>query len=127
MAVLSACETALIDGRVPDELVGLPSALVRLGVSGVVATQWAVSAGPATALLAARFYQLWLHDGLAPAQALAAAQRWTRDTTNAEKQQRFPSLLAPGPEIPEEDLDVWGSHRAHVSASQWAAFVLVGV
>ena len=66
MAVLSACETALIDGRVPDELVGLPSALVRLGVSGVVATQWAVSAGPATALLAARFYQLWLHDGLAP-------------------------------------------------------------
>jgi CHAT domain-containing protein len=36
-------------------------------------------------LLKARFYREWRLSAMSPAQALSSAQRWLRDTTNAEK------------------------------------------
>ncbi|SHF87685.1 CHAT domain-containing protein [Streptoalloteichus hindustanus] len=84
LAVLSACDTDRPGTVLPDEVVGFPTGLIQAGFPGVVATQWAVRS-EATSLLMARFYQLWRADRRPPHEALCAAQRWLRDTTNEEK------------------------------------------
>ena len=84
LAVLTACETALAGTTLPDEVISLPGALLQAGLTGVVATQWAV-AGLPTAFLTARFYQHWKRDRWDWARSLAAAQRWLRDSTDGEK------------------------------------------
>jgi CHAT domain-containing protein len=83
-----------------DEVVSLPMGLLRCGVPGVVGTLWPV-ADASTALVMVRFYEL-LRDRspegwppLAPAAALAAAQRWLRDARPAELQ----SFLAAHPAL----------------------------
>jgi CHAT domain-containing protein len=83
LVVLSACETGLYDIHYnPDEFSGLPSAFMALGAAGVLSTTWLVD-DRATALLAARFYELHLKDGLSPPAALKRAQAWLRETTRS--------------------------------------------
>ena len=126
LAVMSACETAVLDGRVPDEVVSLPSAMLRIGVPNAVGSLWSVPAGLSTALLFARFYELWRDEHMDLADALREAQCWTRDSTNAEKHARFPQLVTPGAHVSEEDLEFWGNARPHRAPYFWAPFVLVG-
>ena len=126
LAVLSACETAVADGGVPDEMVSLPTALIRAGVAGTIGSLWSVAAGASTAVLFARFYELWREAQLDPADALREAQRWTRDSTNKEKRARFPRLVAPAAGVGTVDLDVWANVRAHRAPYFWAPFVYVG-
>ncbi|MEA3341470.1 MAG: CHAT domain-containing protein, partial [Chloroflexota bacterium] len=78
LAFLSACETGLVGADLPNEVVGLASSFLQAGAAGVVSTLWAVGQ-VSTALLAERFYAHWKGDGMEPADALAAAQRWLRD------------------------------------------------
>jgi len=78
LALLSACETGLVGVDLPDEAVGLASGFLQAGAAGVVSTLWAVN-DLSTALLAGRFYRHWKGDGMEPADALVAAQRWLRD------------------------------------------------
>ncbi|MEA3340519.1 MAG: CHAT domain-containing tetratricopeptide repeat protein, partial [Chloroflexota bacterium] len=78
LAFLSACETGLVGADLPDEVVGLASGFLQAGAAGIVSTLWAVN-DRSTALLAERFYAHWKGDGMEPADALAAAQRWLRD------------------------------------------------
>jgi CHAT domain-containing protein len=86
--VLSACETALGSGAfsdVPpgDDWVGLVRAFLFAGASNVVASLWRVD-DRATALLMEHFYT-GLSAGLAPGEAMAAAQRATlRDAETAD-------------------------------------------
>jgi CHAT domain-containing protein/tetratricopeptide (TPR) repeat protein len=82
LVMLSACETDQPGTELPDEVISLPSGLIQAGCRGVVAAQWAVSS-LAAALLTVRFYQVW-RPGTDPGAALAAAQRWLRELTNAE-------------------------------------------
>ncbi|HXL16972.1 MAG TPA: CHAT domain-containing protein, partial [Streptosporangiaceae bacterium] len=90
LAVLAGCETGVVGRNLPDEVLGLPTALVAAGVAGVISSAWAIRDHPVTAVLLARFYELWRVEGHVPAEALRRAQRWVRDTTNAEKARRFP-------------------------------------
>lgn len=83
LAALSACETHQSDLLLPDEAMGLPAGLLLAGFAGVIASHWAVN-DRSTACLMARFYELWLIDGLPPAFALAQAQRWLRAATYVE-------------------------------------------
>jgi CHAT domain-containing protein len=81
LIVLSACETGLTDIRQsPDEFLGLPAGFLQAGAPAVVSTLWPVG-DLSTMLLMERFYHDHLHDGLAPAAALRAAQCWLRDAT----------------------------------------------
>jgi CHAT domain-containing protein len=84
LVVLSACETAQPGIALPDEVVSLPTALIQAGAAGVVATGWAVPDAP-TAALVVEFYRQWRWERKSPANALADAQRWMRDTTNDDK------------------------------------------
>jgi CHAT domain-containing protein len=82
--VLSACETGLSDIRQsPDEFLGLPAGFLQAGAPAVVSTLWRVD-DLSTMALMERFYQGHLRDGLPPAAALRAAQRWLRDATAEE-------------------------------------------
>ncbi|MER7642559.1 CHAT domain-containing protein [Streptomyces sp. NPDC126522] len=71
-AVLSACGTAVTGDALPDEVVGLPTALIQAGLHGVIATQW-MCFDNFTAPLMTEFYRWWLV-GTHPSVALARAQ-----------------------------------------------------
>jgi CHAT domain-containing protein len=73
----------------------LPSALLQAGFAGVAASLWSV-ADVSTAMLMARFYDLWQSKGVEPVYALRQAQQWVRDTTNREKANYFAVHLAEG-------------------------------
>jgi CHAT domain-containing protein/tetratricopeptide (TPR) repeat protein len=84
LVVLSACETGLYDlTSNPDEFIGLPGTFTALGAAGVVGTLWPVS-DAATALLIAKFYELYLEKKLSPPTALHRAQAWLRGATNGD-------------------------------------------
>ncbi len=141
LAVLSACETGIIGTRLPDEVVALPSALLQAGFGGVVASLWSVSE-ISTAMLLARFYELWRDEGLSPAQALQGAQRWLRDTTSREKWAHFQQFLPDQALLAQRTKDLTPEvadaffkamvlsepdERFFAHPFWWAAFTLTGV
>ena len=79
LAVLSACETGLPGALLPNEVIGLPTALVQAGACGVIASLWPVG-DDVTHRLMDLFYSIWRRDELAPAVALYRAQAEMRDT-----------------------------------------------
>lgn len=134
LAVLSACETALPGTELPDEVVALPTGLLQAGVAGVVASQWSVP-DRATAMLMTEFYRCWRWDQMTPAAALRAAQRWLRDTTNAQKIHQIETALAENegwlpPAAARRFLDeisyLEPDDRDHSGLHSWAAFAYVG-
>jgi CHAT domain-containing protein len=117
---LSACETAISGAEVPDELLSLSAGFVQAGAVGVVGSLWRVS-DVETALLFGRFYQLWLAERLAPAEALRAAQLWLRDATNGEKASLFPQIYPV-----RSSSALWRDARVHGDPVHWAGFVFTG-
>jgi CHAT domain-containing protein len=85
MAVLSSCQTAMIDfSKIPEEAVGLPAGFLQAGMPAVVSTLWEVE-DLSTAMLMIRFYQYLFQEDRAaisepmkPADALRQAQLWLR-------------------------------------------------
>jgi tetratricopeptide (TPR) repeat protein len=132
VAVLSACETAVSGGRLPDEVVSLPTGLVQAGAGAIVASLWAVPE-KSTAMLMYRFYERWRGAKLAPAEALVEAQQWLRDTTNDEKAQLFESIARAGGPGAETAAVLYEAiafddpaERAFGHPSHWAAFSYTG-
>ncbi|MEV4343863.1 CHAT domain-containing protein [Actinoplanes sp. NPDC049596] len=113
LAVLSACDTNLVGSALPNEVVGLPSALLRIGFAGVIATGWAVD-DLATMYLMTAFYQFWCVHGDEPAVALNRAQQWLRNATHADLAALLPDVPAPLGRQP------YGEPRF------WAAFAYTG-
>jgi len=126
LVVLSACETALPDQELPDEVIGFTTGMLQAGAAGVIGSLWQVPDVGSMALMA-RFYQLW-RQGRDVAEAIRQAQRWVRDTTNAQKLATFPGLAAifPKQPLPAADRADWEQERAHEHPAAWAAFVYVG-
>jgi len=132
LAVLTACETALAGTTLPDEVISLPGALLQAGLTGVVATQWAVVGLP-TAFLTARFYLHWKHDKWDWAKSLAAAQRWLRDSTDGEKA-RFVHPRKGSPLLPiAARRPLWRAMvsrdpagRSFADIADWGAYTYVG-
>jgi hypothetical protein len=88
LVILSACETAIIGARLPDEVVSLQSAFLAAGARGVVATLWPVD-DELTARLISRFYQELVDRRRSPAAALRQSQRWMIAATEpSEEEQR---------------------------------------
>lgn len=96
LVYLSACSTNLINiERDLNAFVGLNTAFLAAGATGVIGAQWAVN-DVASALLAARFYDGRLARNLAPAAALRAAQLWLKDASAADMAEFVQSLTASG-------------------------------
>ena len=136
LVVLSSCESGILGGALPDEVVSLPAGLLQSGSAAIVASLWTVS-GRATALLMFRFYELW-RSGVAPsaAEGLRQARIWVRDTTNSDKAAYFEARLpgaghamsSPGAQMLWRDLfDKDSLARDESHPYYWAAFTYVGV
>lgn len=115
LAIVAACDMHNVGVDVPNEVVGLPSALLQLGFSGVIAASWPVS-DHATAFLMTRFHQVW-RDGAHPAVALAVAQNWLRNAGTDE-------LAVVAPTLPLPDAERGPRPFAH--PWNWAAFAYTG-
>jgi hypothetical protein len=121
LAVLSACRTAEYDATLPEEVIGMPTALMQSDVPAVIGSLWTVK-DTATAVLMGRFYQLWRGDGLAPPAALCRAQRWLRDSTNDEVRSRFPQVMR----VPSKNYAGWSGRLGHSGVLRWAGFAYFG-
>jgi hypothetical protein len=115
LAVLSACESNLTGQDLPNEVVGLPSALIRIGFAGVIASAWKVD-DLATAYLMTMFYQQWCQAGVKPPVALARAQQWLRAATRVDLTALLPDVVPGGDE---------GRHP-YLAPHYWAAFAYTG-
>jgi len=129
LAVLSACESASPSTHLPEAAISLPAALLAAGVSGVVGTLWEAADAP-TSVLMARFYQALRGPAggsgrAAPAEALRAAQRWVRDTTNSEKEAALPGLVDFGPNPVGSRLTALRA-KARTPMLHWAGFLYAG-
>ena len=149
LVVMSACQTA-ISGvtSAPDEVIGLPSAVMAAGVPGVIGTLWPVD-DLSTTLLMQRFYELHLYgdkvrreDPMEPARALRRAQLWLANVTAAELRDIFgqdESLRPDGePQRDRYPADVALQHTYEFGEAEpesrpfsdgyyWEPFVFVGV
>jgi CHAT domain-containing protein len=117
LAVLSACQTNLTGAAMPNEMVGLPSALIQLGFAGVIASAWKVD-DLATTYLMTAFYRQWRREGEEPAIALNHAQQWLRAATRVELAAQLPGV------VPEGDIT---SQHPYADPRYWAAFAYTGV
>lgn len=108
LAILSACRTNVTSSTLPNEAIGLPSALLQLGFAGVIATTWNID-DAATPYLMARFHEIWCEDRLHPAVALNRAQRWMSRATRAALAALLPAAgpIDRGGELPFADPYYW--------------------
>ncbi|MFD0661861.1 CHAT domain-containing protein [Thermocatellispora tengchongensis] len=133
LAVLSACETAVPGLDIPDEVIGLPTAMLQAGAAGVIGSLWAVP-DVSSALLMIMFYRGWRLDGLSPAAALRAAQRTVRDTSAKGWVELFEPLLDGDGWLPAEVAEMcWEQviladpgELVYASPSGWASFAFTG-
>ncbi|MEU4252935.1 CHAT domain-containing protein [Amycolatopsis sp. NPDC026612] len=114
LAIVSACDMHTTGDELPNETIGLPSALLQLGFAGVIAASWPVN-DLATAYLMVRFHREWRRGRVHPAVALTWAQKWLRDATPEDLAVLAPSLRPPDT----------GS-RPFTHPFYWAAFAYTG-
>ncbi|WP_055617841.1 CHAT domain-containing protein [Streptomyces phaeochromogenes] len=124
LAMLSACQTAVIGAHLPEEAIGLPAAMIQAGTAGVVGTLWEIQ-DVSGSLLVRRFFDLW-RAGEEPVRALRDAQRWLRDTTNGEKYDAYPGLAALRPPSDTSLESGWRAVRSYAAPDHWAAFTYTG-
>ncbi len=124
LVALSACETASVGITLPDESTSFPTGLLQAGTRAVVGAMWAIPDRSAMMLMA-RFYELWRSGERSPAEALREAQRWVRDSTNAEKQAALGESTQPAP-ASAAAARLWLTARDTVDPVHWAGFTYHG-
>lgn len=98
LVFLSACETSMASsGPIGGDALrfSFPAAFLNAGSAGVIATLWPVDDFAAT-LVAGKFYDLHIQDGVAAPEALARATLWLSRATKVELRAWTASNL-PGP------------------------------
>ena len=145
LAVLSACDTGRGTTTLGGDLVGLARGLTAAGVQRCVVSLWPVDDVAACVTMVA--FHRRVKAGVAPARALAEAQREIRSLSGAELAERYRALggtLASGsravrrtahgatrtlpafPEVDAEEADTPVESQGGHLPSIWAPFVLIG-
>ena len=134
LAVLSACETGLVDYVIPDEEIGLSGGFLYAGASGVVSALWPVN-DLSTSILMEVFYRLHLKKKQDPVVALYEAQRWLRTATveQMDLARRYQDVYASTGQIDEKRLAVIAKFKRARTARPfshpyyWAGFRFSGI
>ncbi len=124
LAILSACESAVIGAALPDEVISLPAGLLQAGCAAVIGSLWQVP-DASTLLLMSYFVREWQQQHAEPAQALRRAQQRVRDLTNRD----LAAVGAPGLDSPPANprlTEAWAARRPYAHPQAWAAFAFVG-
>lgn len=128
LVVLSACETAVPGDELPDEMTGLPAALLQAGASGVIGTLWQV-ADDACLWLTLALYT-GLRAGARPWEALRDARELLRTATAAGLSDYLSSLSWPpraaAAACRETLSDLDPASRPFEHPADWAGFVYIG-
>ncbi|WP_432838090.1 CHAT domain-containing protein [Dactylosporangium sp. CA-092794] len=126
LVLIAACEVAQSGRRLPDEVVGLPSALLQAGASAVVSALWPVD--DAMAFTLHRRVRELLRAGRRPAVALAQAQLWLRVASREELQALYPDLHRPRRAAANPRIAAGRAADIPYRASRhWAAFTYTGL
>jgi CHAT domain-containing protein len=125
ICVLSACDTATIGAIAPSEVVAMPSALIRLGVGAVLATQWPV-ADAVAAVFTLRFYEVWLGDGREAGIAFADTQRWLRTASRRDVASLLRRVSLPPAEAAQLVAAIPAIAVPFARVEDWAAFTFTG-
>lgn len=128
LAVLAACQTAVVGTDLIDEALGLSAAWIQFGAATVVGSLWPIS-DKATLAIMKKFYELHLIDGLPPSDSLWLAQRWLRGVPGWRKDfEEAGAVYSAGqPDAQQErrhSTSWWARHWDH--PVYWAAFVVYG-
>ncbi len=120
LVTLSACDTGVVDfSRAWDEFEGITHVLLQAGARAVVSSLWSVD-DESTALLMVRFYQNQLDRNMSPAESLAEAQRWLRDSTHATLMKNHGDIYSAAAS------DLSPDERPFAHLFYWAPFYVVG-
>ena len=117
LVVLAACETAFPGAELPDEVVSLPTGLLRAGARAAIGSLWSVD-DLATMVLLTHFYELLGKGELSLSVALRDAQQWVRDLTSDARTAAFPTVDFSGSGEP--------GLNPYAHPFWWAAFQLTG-
>jgi CHAT domain-containing protein len=133
LVVLSACQTGLTDFvRLPDEAIGLGTAILQTGAAVVVSTLWRVN-DLSTALLMREFYATMQESSgkrTAPHVALRVAQQWLRQLTWRDLEYEIEDRAI----TPDEAYAAFVKRRARTVPTEqpfsspfyWGAFIATG-
>ncbi|WP_406841117.1 CHAT domain-containing protein [Streptomyces sp. AHU1] len=124
LVLLSACETAVVGLTLPNEAIGLATAVLGAGAAGVIASQWQVP-DIAAAVLMTRLHG-HLRNGATPPVALARAQGELRQLTNTELATQWPELVTEPPALSGPARRFWSRGRPFDDPRCWAAFIYIG-
>lgn len=104
LVVLSSCSSGQISTDLPDETIGLPAALLRVGFASVIATAWPVSDRVAFVTLTRLLQQRATHPDQPPATTLRNTRRWLRTATRDELLTWLDTLEESTPGLPPEPI-----------------------
>ncbi|NEO03562.1 MAG: CHAT domain-containing protein, partial [Moorea sp. SIO3I7] len=130
LVTLSACETGLVQSKLTDEYIGLPSGFLVAGSPAVVSSLWTVD-DLSTALLMIKFYQNLLEQ-MSLAVALNQAQLWLRYATVqnlrtwAEQFKKFNLENNFKEEVEEELASFDNEETPFNSPYYWGAYCAIG-
>lgn len=128
-ALVASCWSAAIAPQQPDEVLGLPRALLEIGFQGVVASLWPVD-DRAAFLLVLKFLA-GVGIGLSGPESLSRARRWLRETKR-EQLLDWVSDSTDAATVSHETRDQltsWLIDRGETPCSDaryWGAFIYVG-
>lgn len=126
LAVLGSCESGVVGSKIPDEMIGFPSALLEAGIKGSVSTLWSVD-DRTTSLILNRFYRNWRIGGLEPSVALRDSIIWFRDSSNREKFEALSSFAPAHLAVHTPERDFWADAVAYRDPIYWAGIGFFGV
>jgi Tetratricopeptide repeat./Sel1 repeat. len=133
LVTLIGCETGMTDWTsITDEYIGLPSAFLWAGVSGIVSSLWTVEE-KASVFLGIKLYQNLLAQSEGEKnviQALREAQNWLRNVTKSKLWDWIEDQDLPLADV-EEGLEQFlqqfsDSDKPFSSPYYWAAFCVIG-
>jgi len=133
LVTLIGCETGMTDWTsITDEYIGLPSAFLWAGVSGIVSSLWTVEEKPSV-FLGIKLYQNLLAQPEGEKnviQALREAQQWLRNVTKSELWDWIEDQDLPLADL-EDGLEQFlqqfsDSDKPFSSPYYWAAFCVIG-